>query len=275
MSDDSTIAPAPLDNAVPTNEYERFLAALPESMREACRARLSGSGFSPDHPVFQVLADVYEKSKVDPKPVRDFIGEATLHADRSKQLLDDLEVLPRTILGQIEPQLLGLLSALNAPVEKLETTATHLQRNIEALPVLLLGRRHPPAPASATRWEKFKWWMGQLIAQTRLALTDHLAWVVSGTISATVAVGAAAVILVLGASHLSRSYDEAYRDRLAHLEADSVQNTVALNRLLAAGITLQVERSKEGDAYFLVLPGARKAAQPVNSPEGLAVEVWP
>jgi hypothetical protein len=275
MSDDTASAPASAGSPVPANEYERFLAALPDPMREACRARLSGSGFSPDHPVFQVLADVYEKSKIDPKPVRDFIGEATLHADRAKQLLDNLEILPRTILGQIEPQLLGLLSAFHAPLQKLETTATHLQRNVEALPVLLLGRRSPSAPASATRWEKFKWWAGQLGEQMRLALSDHLAWILTGTISATVAMGMATVLLVLGASHLSRCYDESYRQRLAHLEADSVQNTVALNRLLAAGITLNVEQSKDEGAYFLILPGTRKAAQPVNSPEGLAVEVWP
>jgi hypothetical protein len=74
---------------------------------------------------------------------------------------------------------------------------------------------------------------------------------------------------------LSRYYDDCYQQRLAHLEADSIENTIALNRLLAAGIALKVERSKEGDAYFLILQGAHKAAQPVNSPEGLAVEVWP
>jgi hypothetical protein len=58
------------------------------------------------------------------------------------------------------------------------------------------------------------------------------------------------------------------------MEADSTADTIALNRLLAAGIALKVERSKD-NAYFLILPGAQKAAQPVNSPEGLAVEVWP
>jgi hypothetical protein len=84
-----------------------------------------------------------------------------------------------------------------------------------------------------------------------------------------------AVLLILGASRLSRSYETSYQQRVAHLEADSVQDTVALNRLLAAGITLKVERSMDDHAYFLVLPGARKAAQPVQSPEGLAVEVWP
>jgi hypothetical protein len=39
-----------------------FLASLPNALREECRNRLTGSGFSPDHPVFQVLADFYEKN---------------------------------------------------------------------------------------------------------------------------------------------------------------------------------------------------------------------
>jgi hypothetical protein len=82
-------------------------------------------------------------------------------------------------------------------------------------------------------------------------------------------------VVSLGALNLSSHYEQAYQQRLAHMEADSVENTVALNRLLAAGIALKVERNKEGDAYFLILEGAHKAAQPVNSPEGLAVEVWP
>ncbi len=51
-----------LSTKVPANEYERFLAALPESLQAECRARLAGSGLSPDHPVFQLLADFYEKT---------------------------------------------------------------------------------------------------------------------------------------------------------------------------------------------------------------------
>jgi hypothetical protein len=275
MSEEPSTQPSAVTPHVPINEYERFLASLPEAWREQCRERLTGSGFSPDHPVFQILADFFEKTPPEKESGRDFIGEATLHADRSKQLLDDFQSLPQAMLAQIEPQLLGLLSALNGPVEKLETTATHLQRNVEALPVLLLGRRPPSAPVSATRWEKLAWWVGQFVQQMKLSVSDHLAWLVTGTISATFALSTAVILLVLGAAHLSHVYEESYRDRVARMEADSVQNTVALNRLLAAGITLEVQRSKDGDAYFLILPGARKAAQPINSPEGLAVEVWP
>ena len=274
MNSDSTPAP-PAPTHVPGNEYERFLISLPEALREECRNRLSGSGFSPDHPVFQVLADFYEKNPTTAEPTRDFIGEANLHADRSKQLLDELQNVPKAILAQIESQLAGFLTALNAPVEKLDLTATHLQRNVEALPVLLLGKRSAPPPQLSNRWEKFKWSVAEFLRAGRATLFDHQAWIVSGSISLILAFALAAVLLVCGASQLSHSYEASYQQRLARLEADSVQDTVALNRLLAAGITLKVERSNDNDGYFLVLPGARKAAQPVQSPEGLAVEVWP
>jgi membrane protein required for beta-lactamase induction len=102
-----------------------------------------------------------------------------------------------------------------------------------------------------------------------------MAWLVTGLVCVSLAMTVTVTVLSLGASHLSRFYEAAYQERVAHMEADSVENTVALNRLLAAGIALKVERSKDGNAYFLILQGAQKAAQPVNSPEGLAVEVWP
>jgi hypothetical protein len=274
MNDEPALSPVK-ETTIPANEYERFLASLPDALREECRNRLTGSGFSPDHPVFQVLADFYEKNPTTAEPIRDFIGEANLHADRSKQLLDELQNVPKAILAQIEPQLAGFLTALKAPVEKLDLTATHLQRNVEALPVLLLGRRSAPPPELSDRWEKFKWSVAEFFRAGRATLFDHQAWIVSGSISLILAFALAALLLVCGASQLSHSYEASYRQRLARLEADSVQNTVALNRLLAAGITLKVERSNNSDGYFLVLPGARKAAQPVKSPEGLAVEVWP
>lgn len=270
------LAPSPVKGTnVPANEYERFLASLPDALREECRARLTGLGFSPDHPVFQVLADFYEKSLPTAEPTRDFIGEANLHADRSKQLLDELQNVPQAILAQIEPRLAGLLTALNGPVEKLDLTATHLQRNVEALPVLLLGKRSSPPPELSGKWDRFKWWVTEFFRMGRPTFFDLSAWIVSGSISLMLAFALAAVLLVCGASQLSHSYEASYQQRLAGLEADSVQDTVALNRLLAAGITLKVERSNDSDGYFLVLPGARKAAQPVQSPEGLAVEVWP
>jgi hypothetical protein len=269
-------APSPVkETSVPTNEYERFLASLPNALREECRTRLTGSGFSPDHPVFQVLADFFEKAPPTAEPTRDFIGEATLHADRSKQLLDEFQNIPQAILARIEPQLAGFLTVLNGPVEKLDLTAIHLQRNVEALPLLLLGKRSSPPPELSRGWGQFKWSVAEFFRLSRTTLFDHLTWIVSGSICLMLAFALAAVLLVLGASRLSHSYEASYQQRLARLEADSVQNTVSLNRLLAAGITLKVERSPDGAAYFLILPGARKAAQPVSSPEGLAVEVWP
>lgn len=273
-----TMPPVPA-TAVPANEYERFLAALPEPLRNECKAQLSGSGLAANHPLFKVLADFYEKAgheeSEEKAPARDFLQEATLHASQSKQLLDDFKKLPSAILAQIEPQLVGLLSALSGPVERLETAATSLDRNIEALPVLLLRRRYEPPPVDAKAWEKFKWWLRQFPRQVRWALSDHVAWIVCGIICTMLAVAATATILSFGASRLARGYEAAYQDRLAHMEADSAQNTIALNRLLAAGITLKVERSDDNSSHFLILQGAQKAAQPVNSPEGLAVQVWP
>lgn len=285
MTSSPTI-PAPAEPAtvsttpIPANEYQRFLAALPESLRNECHAQLTGSGFSANHPVFKALADFYEKAASPPepeqkKPALDFFEEARLHAGLSRQLLNDFQKIPQTILARVEPQLLGLLAALTGPVEKLESTATHLQRNVEALPVLLLRRRSLPCPPF-NRWrDRLKWWLRDFPRQARWAFSDHMAWIVVGSICATLAFAVTANVLAAERAHLARAYEKSYQERLARMEADSVENTVALNRLLVAGITLKVERSKEGDSYFLILPGARKAAQPVNSPEGLAVEVWP
>ncbi len=259
--------------AVPANEYQRFLAALPEPLRKECQARLSGGGFAANHPRFRTLADFYEKTGKTEETVteqkefvRDFLQEATLHANQAKQLLADFQKLPQAILAQIEPQLVGLLSALTDPVEKLAVTATHVQGVAARLP-----KRPEPTAPPANPWKWPFWWLGNLFQTGRFLLADHLAWMVTGAISLSVA----GIILSVGAARLSRSYEESYQERVAHLEADSAQDTVALNHLLAAGIALQVQRNKENDGYFLILQGAHKAAQPVNSPEGLAVEVWP
>jgi hypothetical protein len=256
---------------IPSNEYERFLAALPESLRAECRSRLAGSGLSPDHPVFQLLADFYEKTASTKPADRDFLGEATLHADRSKQLLTDFRDLPEAITGRIELQLRDLLLAFVNPVERLEATATHLQRNVEALPVLLLSRRFKQTPLPAELWKRPLWFLQNLVRAGWSATSDHLAWVVIGCICLCLTL----IVLTCGAAHLSRAYEAAYQERLSHLEADSVQNTIALNRLLAAGIVLKIERDTDGSSYFLILQGAHKAANPVSSPEGLAIEVWP
>jgi hypothetical protein len=160
----------------------------------------------------------------------------------------------------------------------LEAVSTSLQRNVEAL--LLLGERPPkekekaPEPKPEKGWGKFWWRVGLFFRKARSTVSEPMAWIVTGSISATFSITIAVTILFLGAARLSRSYEQSYQDRVAHMEADSTADTIALNRLLAAGIALKVERSKD-NAYFLILPGAQKAAQPVNSPEGLAVEVWP
>ena len=245
-------------NEVPANQYERFLLMLPEELREDCQSRLAGSGFSPDHPVFKVLADLYEKAsketgkapqeeKKEPPP--DFLGEAQLHSQLTKQLLAEFGEVPKAILGQIEPQLVGLLEALTVPVATLTATATDLQRNVEALP--------------------------HLFGPKRASAGNRSAWVVSGSVCAALAVVVAGTVLYFGATSLSRHYEDSYQERLGGLEADSAEDTVTLDRLLTAGISLKVERNREGDGYFLILRGAHRAAQPVNSPEGLAVQVWP
>ena len=262
---------SPLAAAIPSNEYERFLAALPESLREECRSRLAGSGLSPDHPVFQLLADFYEKTTTINSADRDFLGEATLHADRSKQLLSEFRDLPESITGKIELQLRDLLLAFVNPVERLEATATHLQRNVEALPVLLLSRRFKWTPIPAELWKRPLWILQNFMRAGWSAASDHLAWIVIGSVCLCLTF----IVLTCGAAHLSRAYEAAYQERLSHLEADSVQNTIALNRLLTAGITLKIERDTDGSSYFLILQGAHKAANPVSSPEGLAIEVWP
>jgi hypothetical protein len=257
--------------SVPANEFERFLANLSEPLREHCMTRLAGSGLSPDHPVFAALADFYEKNLPKKEAAPDFYQEALLHSNNAKQLLADLQDLPTMMLAQIDTQLHALLSTFTAPVERLERTATDLTRNVEALPILLLSKRRESTPAPKGFWNKLKWWTDGI--RTRLA--DHLAWLVAGGTCACTALVVTATVLSLGAHHLSHYYEESYQQRLSHLEADSIQNTIALNRLLAAGIALKVERDKDGGAYYLILQGVHRAAQPINSPEGLAVEVWP
>jgi hypothetical protein len=284
-----TLSQASSATTVPPNEYERLLVAMPESLRERCRKQLSGSGLAANHPLFKVLADFYEETaseqlaaheaasrEADRKgPARDFLQEATLHASQSKQLLEDFRNLPGAILSQIEKQLVGLLSSLTGPVERLEIAASSLDRNVEALPVLLLRRRSLPCPPFKNSWERFKWWLREFPRQARWALSDHMAWIVCGTICVAIAITATVTIVAARETYLARIYETAYQDRLSHLEADSAQNTVALNRLLAAGITLKFERSDDNTSHFLILQGAKKAAQPVVSPEGLAVQVWP
>jgi hypothetical protein len=267
--------PAP---AAPSNEFERFLVALPDGMRDECRSKLSGSGLSPDLPVFTVLADLFQGQPApgEAEPVPDFLEEARLHAERSRQLLDAFEKIPVTLLAKIDEGVAPLLSALTVPVQQLQTTANHLQRNVEALPVLLLARRRaPPENRPEKWWERQQWRLRTWGRVLQILLSDHQAWLVTGIISLCVTIVLTITILSVGAHVLSRSYEQSYQKRLAHLEADSVENTIALNRLLTAGISLKVERASDDSAYFLVLQGAHKAAQPVNSPEGLAVEVWP
>jgi hypothetical protein len=267
--------PTPVPAAVPATQYERFLAALPETFRDECRSKLDGSGLAANHPVFHALAELYEKERQ--KPARNFIQEATLHADHATKLLQDFEKVPQAILAQIEPQLLGLVSALNGPLQKLETLSTATPPI--AQPVLATVANEP-SPNLNDKSEQSKhdkkggeiWHrVGQFFRIAGSTVSNPVAWVVTGSISAAVAV----MIFSLGAAHLSHSYEAAYQDRVAHMEADSTSDTIALNRLLVAGISLKVERSPDANAWYLILPGAHKATPPVNSPEGLAVEVWP
>ena len=260
---------------VPATEYERFIAALPESFRNECRSKLDGSGLAANHPVFHALAELYELEAR--KPARDFIQEATLHADRATQLLNDFQKIPQAILAQIEPQLLGLVSALNGPLQKLEalsTGAAPLERTL-LVPVTdepsPNPNEQPAQPTPEKREATIRQRVGQLFGMAGSTVSNPMAWVVTGSISAAFAV----MICSLGAAHLSHSYEAAYQDRVAHMEADATSDTIALNRLLVAGINLKVERSPDANAWYLILPGAHRATQPVSSPEGLAVEVWP
>ncbi len=240
-------------NPAPANEYERFLKALPETIREECRARLAGSGLSPDHMVFKVLADLYAAAQ-PPEPAGtapDFLEEAQLHSQLSKQVLAEFQEVPGAILGRIDAQIAGLVDALSGPVATLTSTATDLQRNVEALPHLFGPK---PKPSLLARFG---------------------AWAVGFGISVALSAAIAGAILSFGATSLSRHYEDGYQRRVARLESDAATDTAALEGLLGARITLKLERSPDGDGYFLVLRGARRAAQPINSPEGLVVQVWP
>jgi len=266
---------------IPATQYERFLTALPESFRKECRLKLDDSGLAANHPAFLALAELYEKQRE--KPPRDFIQEATLHADQSTQLLNQLKSVPDAIIAKIEPQIVGVLSVLNNPLQKLEAIATALRPSERALapqtPPVPVAEHSPQTaphgspqePNAAIKEGKFGQCVGRFFRTAGSTVSNPMAWIVTGSICAAITV----VIFSLGAEHLARSYEAAYQTRVAHMEADSATDTVALNRLLVAGITLKVEQSPDLEAWYLILPGARKAAQPINSPEGLAVEVWP
>jgi hypothetical protein len=173
------------------------------------------------------------------------------------------------------------MKAFEGPVLKLDTAATSLQRNVEALPVLLLGDRlsqgtevGEPGQSSNHRLSPIRDRVAKIFHRAGLILSDRTAWLTAGGISFLFWFGVSATVLRFGSVHLSRSYDHAFRDRVAQMEADSVTNTVTLNRLLALGLAIKLERGTNPDDWFLVLQGARKAAAPVDSPEGPAVEVW-
>lgn len=262
----ATTAPLP-SSAVPTSDYERFLAAMPETMRADCEARLAGSGLAANHPVFHVLAELYEDQQR--RPARDFVAEAVTHSDLSKKLLEDFKAIPALVVAEVEPKLAVLLQAFEAPVGKLEVAATSLERNVEALPVLLLGEpaegkaQSDAKPAGLPRYQR----------RIASAPPSWRPWIISGAISFTLALVTTLIVLAYGADHLSRSYEHAYQERVAHIEADSVANTVALNRLLTVGLTLQLERGSNASDWFLVLKGARKISGPLDSADGPAIEL--
>jgi hypothetical protein len=270
-----------MTEAAPITDYERFLAALPNDIRDDCEAKLRGSGLAANHPVFLALAELYEKQSQ--KPARDFVQEAAAHSDLGQKLLDDLKALPETMLARLEPQLVGLMKMFESPIAKLDIAATSLQRNVEALPVLLLGNRPDRDQASAEveseggsgKWpSSLRSRLVKILHGAGLVLSDRTAWLATGTVSFLFWFGVSATVLGIGSGHLSRSYNRAFQERVAHMEADSVTNTITLNRLLALGLAIKIERGSSSDDWFLVLQGARKAAAPVDSPEGPAVEVW-
>jgi hypothetical protein len=260
---------APATASVPPNEYERFLAALPEPLRKPCRDKLAGSKLAANHPVFQALAEWYEEETKE-EPARNFIAEAELHAGQSKQLLAEFQNVPGAIMGRIEPQLNGLMAALNGPLNKLEAVAARIAAPGPDAPL------YDKPPQFERRRDWLRWWSRSILWEVRSTISNRVAWIVTGSICLTLAVIVAATILFFGAARLSRFYDDSYQQRLAQMQADSVEDTVALQQLIAAKIALKVRQSPDDPhSFFLILPGAHKAAQPVNSPEGLAVEVWP
>jgi hypothetical protein len=270
-----------MTEAAPTTDYERFLAALPNDLRDGCEKKLRGSGLAANHPVFLALAELYERQ--NQKPARDFVQEAAAHADLGQKLLDDFKGLPEAIVARLEPQLVGLMKAFEDPVAKLDVAATSLQRNVEALPVLLLGNR--PAPGkipieiesehdSAKKPSAFRRRLAKIFKRARFILSNRTTWLATAGISFLFWFGVSLTVLSIGSARLSRSYEAAFQDRVTHMEADSVTTTVTLNRLLALGLAIKLERGSNPDDWFLVLQGARKAAAPVDSPEGPAVEIW-
>jgi len=211
MSAKTTAVPdqaPPAPAAAPATGYERFISALPEPFRKECQSKLEGSGLAANHPVFRALAELYEKERE--KPTRDFLQEATLHADQSTHLLSELKGLPNAIMAKIEPQIVGIVSALNNPLQRLEAIATAIQPLNKTLPpqappepVIEPPPQIPTVLTQDSQPEKKRTQFGQSVGRfLRTAgstVSNTIAWIVTGAISAALAV----MIFSLGAARLA------------------------------------------------------------------------
>ncbi len=259
-------------------EYERFVGLLPEDLRAEFEERLGGSRLSPDNPLFGVLADIFSRAtkgqgaeEGEESSVPDFLQEATLHSTLSKQLLEQFKSLPEELHGKIEAHL-GSIEKAARPLTELSAVADQLSRHVEHLAAVFPIE---PAPPEGDWRERSAWRVARIARVARQLVMRLAPWAISGTVCAAGSVIATTLILYFGAIHLRSYYEDQYHRRVAELETDSIQDTVTLNRLVEAGISIELRRNESGDGYFLVLKGVKKAAQPVNSPDGLAVQVWP
>lgn len=257
------------------SEYERFVAKLPEDYQEECISRFTGSGLAPNNPIFSLLADIFdhfakeapEGNKASSTP--DFLQEATLLSQMSKQTIADFQTMPAVILARLE-KILAPLQTVSDPLNSLATISLDLKSSVSALQKMCPSSQPPTG-----FFRRLGWRLKLYLTAGRETLTHTSAWIVTGSICSALAVIVTVMILYFGATELSKYHETLYQQKLSSLEASSVQDTITLNRLLQAGITIDLRRHESGDGYFMILKGAKKAAQPVSTAEGLAVQIWP
>ena len=253
----------------PANGYEAFLMKLPEERREAIAVQLRNSKLATDHPVFAIMADVLglTPSNAERRTDPDFVEEAELLSTLGRQILEDFGKLPKKIIGQINEELVAPLQVLIPPASTLNVVSSDLRQAVDTLQLFLPSRR----PRPETFWRRQLWRLVNIWKEGWLAIANSAAWITAGAAVA----GLTTAGLLYGWNTISDHCEAEYQAQLASLQAGSSQDKASITELATAGITLNVERAENNDGVFVVFKGASRAAQPINSQEGLAVQVWP
>ncbi len=198
-SDSTPCVTAAAVTTPPSNEFERFLAALPEMFRNECRGKLVGSDCRRTFPSSLCWPTSLIRTHRRTSRRRISIRKRCFIPTPPNNFSPTCRDLPTTISARIEAKFHELLARFTAPVEKLERTSTDLTRNVEALPVLLLSNRRKPTPAPKGFWKKLPWATARLFEFTTTLFTDRVAWLAAAGTSFCLAAVVTVTTLAIGA----------------------------------------------------------------------------